>query len=103
MSDPMKIRAVIAGDTTDVRVLVAHEMETGLRKDADGRTVPAWFIETVTATHNGRTVLAAHWGPAVAKNPLLAFRFKGAARGDKVQVTWVDSRGGRRTDEATIG
>lgn len=103
MSDPMKIRAVIAGDTTDVRVLVAHEMETGLRKDADGRTVPAWFIETVTATHNGRTVLAAQWGPAVAKNPLLAFRFKGAARGDKVQVTWVDSRGGRRTDEATIG
>lgn len=103
MSDPMKIRAVIAGDTTEVRVLVAHEMETGLRKDADGRTVPAWFIETVTATHNGRTVLAAQWGPAVAKNPLLAFRFKGAARGDKVQVTWVDSRGGRRTDEATIG
>ena len=103
MSDPMKIRAVIAGDSTDVRVLVAHEMETGLRKDADGRTVPAWFIETVTATHNGRTVLAAQWGPAVAKNPLLAFRFKGAARGDKVQVTWVDSRGGRRTDEATIG
>ena len=103
MSAPMKIRAVLAGDTTEDRALLAHEMETGLRQDADGRTIPAWFIETVAVTHNGRTVLAAQWGPAVAKNPLLAFRFKGGARGDKVQVTWVDTRGDRRADEATIG
>ncbi|MEP7085620.1 MAG: thiosulfate oxidation carrier complex protein SoxZ, partial [Betaproteobacteria bacterium] len=40
MSDPMKIRATLQGDTVEVRVLMAHEMETGQRKDAAGKTIP---------------------------------------------------------------
>lgn len=102
MADPMKIRANLAGDTTEVKVLMSHEMETGQRKDAQGKTIPAWFIQDVTATWNGKTVLTAQWGPAVAKNPFLSFKFKGGAKGDKVQVTWVDTKGETRTDEATI-
>ena len=103
MADPMKIRAAMAGDKVEVKVLMSHEMETGQRKDAKGAVIPAWFIQNVTATHNGRTVLSAEWGPAVSKNPFLAFKFKGGAKGDKVQITWVDNRGDKRTDEATIG
>jgi sulfur-oxidizing protein SoxZ len=38
----------------------------------------------------------------VSKNPFLAFRFKGAKSGDKIGVTWVDTNGATRTDEATI-
>jgi sulfur-oxidizing protein SoxZ len=103
MADPMRIRAnVDANGVTEVKVLMNHEMETGQRKDAQGKTIPAWFIQDVTATWNGKTVLAAQWGPAVSKNPFLSFKFKGAAKGDKVQVTWVDSKGDKRTDEATI-
>ena len=102
MAEPTKIRASLAGDGTEVRVLMSHEMETGQRKDAQGRLVPAWFIQSVTVTHAGRTVLAAQFGPAVAKNPFLAFRFKGGAKGDKVAISWVDSRGDQRSDEATI-
>jgi sulfur-oxidizing protein SoxZ len=56
----------------------------------------------VNATWNGNTVLSAQWGPAVAKNPFLAFRFKGGAKGDRIQITWTDNRGDKRTDEATI-
>ena len=102
MADPMRIRASVVGDATEVKVLMNHEMETGQRKDAQGKTVPAWFIQNVTATWNGKTVLSAQWGPAISKNPFLSFRFKGGAKGDKVQVTWVDTKGETRTDEATI-
>jgi sulfur-oxidizing protein SoxZ len=102
MAEPMKIRANLVGDSTEVRVLMAHEMETGLRKDAQGRIVPAWFIQTVTVTHAGKTVLAAQFGPGVAKNPFLAFKFKGGAKGEKVAISWVDNRGVKRSDEATI-
>jgi len=102
MADPMKIRANLVGDTTEVKVLMNHEMETGQRKDAQGKVIPAWFIETVAATWNGKTVLSAQWGPAVAKNPFVAFRFKGGAKGDKVQISWIDTRGDKRTDEVTI-
>ncbi len=102
MADPMKIRATVKGDVADVRVLMAHEMETGQRKDASGNLVPAWYISEVTATHNGKPVLKAHWGPAISKNPYLSFKIRGAKAGDKVTVTWVDNKGDKRTDEATI-
>jgi sulfur-oxidizing protein SoxZ len=102
MADPMKIRAQLSGDTTEVRVLMAHEMETGQRKDAAGKTIPAHYIQLVNVTHNGKQVFSAQWGPAVAKNPFLSFKFKGAGKGDKIQVTWVDNKGDKRTDEATV-
>ena len=102
MADPMRIRANVTGDTTEVRVLMSHEMETGQRKDAQGKVIPGWFIQNVTVTHNGKAVLTAQWGPAVAKNPFLSFKFKGGAKGDKVQVTWTDNRGDKRTDEAVV-
>ncbi len=102
MGSPMRIRARLAGDAADVRVLMAHEMETGQRKGADGQIVPAWFIQEVTATLNGKTVLTAQWGPAVSKNPYLQFKVKGAKVGDKVALSWKDNKGDSRTDEVLV-
>jgi sulfur-oxidizing protein SoxZ len=102
MADPMRIRAQAAGDKTTVRVLMAHEMESGQRKDAAGKTVPAWFIQEVTATHNGKPVLTSEWGPAVSKNPFVQVVVKGAKAGDKIAVTWKDNKGESRSDEATV-
>ena len=81
---------------------MSHEMETGFRKDIDGNVVPAWFIHEVEATLNGKAVMQTQWGPSVSKNPYLAFKIKGGKAGDKVAVTWTDSRGDTRTDEAAV-
>ena len=102
MADPMRIRAKQEGDKTVVRVLMAHEMETGQRKDSARKVIPAHFIQEVTATHNGKTVLSAQWGPAISKNPYLQFQFSGGKAGDKVSISWTDSKGDKRTDEATV-
>jgi sulfur-oxidizing protein SoxZ len=102
MADPMRIRAQVAGDKATVRVLMSHEMESGQRKDAAGNTVPAWFIQEVSASLNGKVVMTADWGPAVSKNPFLQFTVKGAKAGDKLAVTWKDTKGDTRTDEATV-
>ncbi len=102
MGDPMKIRAKASGDETEVKVLMAHEMETGQRKGSDGSLVPAWFIQTVTAKHNGKVVLQANWGPAVSKNPFLSFSFKGGKPGDTVEITWTDNKGDSRTDTTKV-
>ena len=102
MADPMRIRAQASGSNAVVRVLMSHEMETGQRKDSAGKIVPAWHITDVTATHNGKQVMSAEWGPAVAKNPFLQFTLKGAKAGDKVAITWKDTKGDTRTDEATV-
>ncbi len=102
MADPMRIRAQAAGGKTTVRVLMSHEMETGQRKDSAGKAIPAWFIQEVSATLNGTPVLSAQWGPSVSKNPFMQFSLKTAKAGDKVAVTWTDSKGDKRTDEATV-
>jgi sulfur-oxidizing protein SoxZ len=102
MADPMRIRAQAAGDKVTVRVLVSHDMESGQRRGADGKVVPAHFIQTINATHNGKTVMSAQWGPAVSKNPFVQFNFSGGKTGDKVIVNWVDNKGEKRTDEAAI-
>ena len=102
MADPMRIRAQLKGDVTEVRVLMAHVMETGQRKDSAGNVIPALHIQSVTATWNGKPVLSAQFGPAVSQNPVMNFSFKGGAKGDKVIVSWVDTKGDKRTDEALI-
>jgi len=102
MADPMRIRVALRDGVTNVRILMSHEMETGQRKDSAGNLVPAHYIRSVTATHQGKTVLSAQWGPAVAKNPFLEFSFKGGQKGDKIVVTWEDNKGDKRSDEASI-
>ncbi len=102
MADPMRIRAQAAGDKVTVRVLMAHEMETGLRKDSSGKPIPAWFIQEVGAALNGKPVFSAQWGPSIAKNPFLQFNIKGGKAGDKVTVNWTDNKGDKRSDEATV-
>jgi sulfur-oxidizing protein SoxZ len=102
MADPMRIRAQAAGGKATVRVLMSHEMESGQRRDSAGKLVPAWFIQDISVSLNGKPVLTAEWGPAVSKNPFLQFNIKGAKAGDKGSITWKDNKGDSRTDEATV-
>ncbi len=102
MGDPMKIRAKLEGDVLDVRVLMAHPMETGQRKDAAGNVIPLHFIQTITAELNGKPVLQAETSQAVSRNPVFGFKVKGAKAGDKLTITWTDNKGDKRTDETTV-
>lgn len=102
MTNPTRIRAVTKDDVTEVRMLMSHPMESGQRKDASGRLVPAHFITEVTVRHNGRVVLAADFGPAVSRDPYLTFKFRGGVKGDRLVVAWTDNRGESRSDEATL-
>jgi len=102
MAEPMKIRATLQGDVADVRILMMHPMETGQRKNSKGELIPVHFIQSVIVTHNGKTVLDAQWSQAIARNPFLGLRVKGAKVGDKISVTWTDNKGDKRTDEVAV-
>jgi sulfur-oxidizing protein SoxZ len=103
MAEPMRIRAKMEGDVADIKVLINHPMETGTRKDAKtGKLIPAHYIQDISATINGKTVLTATWGTGISKNPLIGFKVKGPKAGDKFSISWVDNTGDKRTDEATI-
>ena len=103
MADPMKIRASAKDGITEVKVLMSHEMETGQRKDpATGRTVPAHFIQTFVVSVNGKPLVDGQLNTSVSKNPLFAFKARGLKAGDKLQVSWADSNGEKRSDEAVV-
>ncbi|MER1941083.1 MULTISPECIES: thiosulfate oxidation carrier complex protein SoxZ [unclassified Castellaniella] len=99
---PMRIRATKTDDHTEVKVLMSHIMETGQRKDSEGKVIPAHFIDLVEAKWNDKVVLNAQWGPAVSRDPFLSFRFKGGEKGDAVTVSWKDNKGDERSDSVKI-
>lgn len=102
MAGPMKMRAILAGGHTDIRVLMTHPMETGLRKDPDGKLVPAHFIQSVIVKVNGRTVVDGQLSQAVSRNPVFTFRVRGGARGDRIEVSWLDNRGETNKTETAV-
>ncbi|MGH8751926.1 MAG: thiosulfate oxidation carrier complex protein SoxZ [Burkholderiales bacterium] len=102
MGDPIKIRAQLRDDGADIKVLIAHPMETGQRKDAQGQLIPVHFIKRVIAMLNGKIVLDAQWSQAIARNPFLGFKIKGARAGDKVTVSWSDNKGDSSSVETTV-
>jgi sulfur-oxidizing protein SoxZ len=101
-ADNMKMRAQLKGELTEVKVLMSHPMETGRKKDDFDRLIPAHFVQLVTATLNGKTVLEAQWGTGISKNPYLTFRLKGAKVGDIIQVTWLDNLGETATQNIAV-
>jgi len=102
MASTIRVRAQSNGPQTDVQALIQHPMDSGFVKDSDGKLVPPHHIETVTFVYNGKTVLTADWGPAVSKDPYIKFSFNGGAKGDTLNVTWIDNLGQTDTIAAKI-
>ncbi len=102
MGDPMRIRATLQGSNTEVKILVRHDMESGQRKDADGKLVPAHFIKNLVVKWNDKIVMDANLGPSVSKDPFFSFKFNGGAKGDKISVNWIDTKDDQRSDEIVI-
>jgi sulfur-oxidizing protein SoxZ len=103
MADAIRIRVTLKDEVADVKALMTHPMETGLRKDPiTGELVPIHFIQTVQATHNGKVVLNGQWSQAVSKNPFIHFRVKDAHSGDTISIAWQDTHGERNSIDAKV-
>jgi sulfur-oxidizing protein SoxZ len=103
MANTIKIRAKEKGGETTVKALITHPMETGARKDSKtGKVIPAHFIQEVICKHKGTAVMTAQWSGGVSKNPYISFKFSGAAKGDELELSWVDNKGESDSKTAQI-
>jgi sulfur-oxidizing protein SoxZ len=104
MAGAMQIRARMTSDNTaDVKVLIAHVMEPGTRKDPKTKAlIPAYFITDVVAKLNETVVITAQWGGGIAKNPFIGFKVKGAKPGDFITISAVDSKGIKYEQNAIV-
>lgn len=102
MAEAIKIRTQINGDLADIRILLQHPMETGQRRDDKGMTIAPHFIQLFSVSLNGRPLIDGQLNTAVSRNPLFAFKARGIKTGDRLSVTWTDSRGDSRKDEHLV-
>lgn len=96
-----KLRVRKSGTRSEVMALVKHPMEMGLRWDDETRQ-EANYIEKMIFELNGVVVAEARMGPGVAEDPLTGISLKKAQSGDKVAVSWIDTRGDTGSAETTI-
>lgn len=80
------------GEIVEIKTLISHTMETGLRKDKDGKVIPRQIINKFTCTFNDKTVFSADWHPAVSANPYMAFHLRASESGT-LNFTWHDDNG----------
>ena len=89
------------GDIVEVKALVAHVMENGQRKDAQGQTIPRKILNKFICTVAGKQVFQADFEPAVSANPYIQFKFK-AEQSGPVLLAWTDDDGSTITGEESI-
>ena len=89
------------GEIIEIKTLLSHPMETGLRKDAAGNTVPRKIISKFACEFNGKPVFSADIEPAVAANPYIQFTAK-VDEGGTFKFTWIDDDGSVTTTEEQI-
>jgi sulfur-oxidizing protein SoxZ len=79
-------------EVVEVKTLISHEMETGLRKDQSGNTVPRRIIKQFVAKFNGKEIMRADWHPAISANPYQSFFVRVPETGT-FEFTWHDDNG----------
>jgi hypothetical protein len=80
-----------AGEAFEVRTLIEHPMETGLRHEG-GRAVPRDLLDRLTVRVNGEAAFEARLANGTAANPFHVF-FLRLERSSEVELVWSDERG----------
>jgi sulfur-oxidizing protein SoxZ len=106
MSDDIKPRLRVPatakkGEVVEIQTLITHPMETGQRKDAEGKLVPRLIVNSLHVTFNDRPVLDVKLEPAVAANPYLSF-FVRVPESGTLKFTWADDQKQSWTAESKI-
>ena len=90
-----KLRAKARKGVIEIKAIIAHPMETGLRKKK-GKVIPANHLTNVTITKNGTTVINADMNGSISKDPFFKFKVEGN-KGDEIMVSYVDNLGKKGT------
>lgn len=99
---PIKIKATLASDKTEVLLLMPHHMESGRRINVRGEKIPKHFIHTVKIYLDKQLLILANLNYTISENPKWKFAFNGGKKGDEIRVVWEDSLGLTLTGTALI-
>ena len=84
--------AVANGEIFKIRALISHPMETGLRRNAEGRAIPRKIINKFMCRYNDIVVFSADLHEAVAANPYIEFHLRATESG-RLEFIWEEDGG----------
>jgi sulfur-oxidizing protein SoxY len=79
-------------EIVEVRTMISHWMETGLRSDAAGNPIPRRIINRIVCVQDDVPIFAADLTPAIAANAYLSFPMV-ARRSGVLAVVWREDGG----------
>lgn len=80
------------GEVFEVKTTIDHDMESGQRKDKDGKVIPKKIINKFVCTYAGKEVFKSDWATAISANPYLSF-FLTATESGSIELVWHDEGG----------
>lgn len=89
------------GEIIEIKTLISHIMETGQRKDKEGKPIPRKIINAFSAFYLGQEVFRAVLYPGTSANPYLVFHMRAEASGDLV-LTWAEDGGATSKETVKI-
>lgn len=94
-------RTARRGEVIEIRVTIAHPMETGYRPGADGKRLPRDIIRRFSCRYEGEVVFTADLYPAVSANPYLAFHTMATDTGT-LEFRWEGDNGFAHAERAML-
>lgn len=108
MSATTSVRALVTvpprvsrGEIFEVRLLIAHPMETGHRRDGAGRRLARDILRRIECRFEGERVFAAELHAAIAANPYISFPLRAATVGT-LSVRWSGDQGFEHSHSVAI-
>ena len=84
--------AVAKGEIFQVKALISHQMETGLRHDDKGNVIPRKIINKFACRYNDVVVFNVDFHEAVAANPYVEFYLRATESG-RLEFIWEEDGG----------
>jgi sulfur-oxidizing protein SoxZ len=92
------------GEIFQVKALISHQMETGLRRDPQGDVLPRKIINRFACRYNDVIVFGVDLREAMAANPYIEFHLRATESG-RLELIWEEDGGHTYalTHQLTVG
>lgn len=89
------------GEVIEIKAMIQHPMETGYRRNEQGKIIPRDIITRFRCTYNTAVVCEAEFFPGTAANPFVSFHAR-ATETATLEFTWTDQDGKTWSERRTL-
>ena len=84
--------ATAKGEVFQVKTIISHQMETGLRHDDQGQVIPRKIINRFVCRYGGVEVFSVDLHEAISANPFIEFSLRATESG-RLEFIWEEDGG----------